>query len=97
MVVTFSEVKSFLTDSILSLDHQYTTNPRPELYKECTSLQAEFDLLSTKQAGHMLLQSHGNYYEYGDKESHLLAHQLKHQASSCLIPQIRDSSDNHWH
>ncbi|KAF0036602.1 hypothetical protein F2P81_011914 [Scophthalmus maximus] len=38
----------------------------------------------------MLLQSRSNYYEYGDKGGRLLAHQLKRQAFSRLITQIKD-------
>ena len=38
----------------------------------------------------MLLQSRSNYYEHGDKGGRLVAHQLKRQASSLLITQIKD-------
>ena len=85
---------SRLTKSILNLDHQYALHPTPELYKERLNLQTEFDLLTTKQEEHMLLQSRGNEYEHGEKAGRLLAHQLKRQAASRLIPQIRDTSDN---
>lgn len=40
----------------------------------------------------LLLQSHGNYYEYGDKATHLLADQLRHHAASCQIIQIGNTS-----
>lgn len=82
-----------LTDLILKLDRQYSINPSPQLYKERMNLQAELDLLTTKQAERMLLLSRGAYYEYGDKASRLLAHQLKRQASSRLINQIKDPHD----
>lgn len=40
------------------------------------------------------MHSHGLLYEYGDKNSRLLAHQFKPQVASRLIPQIRDGSNN---
>lgn len=41
----------------------------------------------------MLLQTRGIYYEHGDKASRLLAHQLKCQSTSRLIPQIISDSN----
>ena len=42
----------------------------------------------------MLLRIRSTYYEYGEKASRLLAHQLKRQAASRLIPQVRDQDLN---
>lgn len=86
--------KNRLTNSIRDLDRRYATNPRPELYKERMSAQTEFNLLTSKHEERMLQQSRGNYYEYGEKASRLLAHQLKQQTASRLISQIKDNSNN---
>ena len=51
------------------------------------NLQTKFDLLTTKQTERMLLQSHRNYYEHGEKAGCLLKHQQKHQAAPCVISQ----------
>ena len=56
-------------------------------------MQAEFDLISTKEAERLLLYSRGSYYEHGDKASRLLAHQLRRQATSRLIPSIKNTCD----
>lgn len=101
-VISFSAYKNktqktavtSLLNSILDLDRAYSSNPTPELYKKRLNLQAEFYLLSTKKAEQLLLHMRGSLYEYGDKASRLLAHQLKQRAASRMIPQIRDSSGN---
>lgn len=40
----------------------------------------------------MLLLTRGTFYEHSDKANRLLAHQLKRQSTSRLIPQIKNSS-----
>ncbi|KAI5628117.1 hypothetical protein C0J50_8261, partial [Silurus asotus] len=79
-----------ISSAISQLDQSYASNPSPELYKQRVELQAEFDLLSTRDTECMLLRTRGSYYEYGDKPSRLLAHQLRRQAASRLIPQINN-------
>lgn len=71
-----------LTTKILDTDQQNVINPTPSLLKLHLDLQAEFDLITTTDAECLLLHSCSNYYEYGDKSSRLLAHQLKRQATS---------------
>lgn len=83
-----------LTNSIFNLDRQYAENPTPELYKKRADLQSKFNLLSTNQAEYLLLRTRGSFYEYGDKASRLMAHQLKRQAASRLIPRVRDQHQN---
>lgn len=39
----------------------------------------------------MLLRSRASYYEHGDKASRLLVHQLRRQATSRLIPSIKNN------
>ena len=83
-----------LTNSILDLDRTYSANPSPELYKKRLDLQNKFNLLSTRKAEKLLLHNRGTLYEYGDKASRLLAHQLKQKAASRLIPQIQNQTGN---
>lgn len=54
------------------------------LLKQRLHLQAQFDLISTKEVECLLLRSRGSYDEHGNKASRLLAHQLRSQAR--LIP-----------
>ena len=68
-------------------------NPSPELLKQRLDLQAEFDPISTKEAECLLLRRRSSYYERGDKASHLLAYQLRRQATSRLIPSIKNTCD----
>lgn len=82
-----------LTSVISNLDQKYALNPSPELLKQRLDLQAEFDLISTKEAERLLLCSRGSYYEHGDKASRLLAHQIRRQATSRLIPTIKNTYD----
>lgn len=82
-----------LTAAISDLDQKCALNPAPELFKQRIDLQAEFDLISTKGAERLLLLSRGSYYEHGDKESCLLARQLQRQATSCLIPSIKNTQN----
>lgn len=83
-----------LTNSIFNLDRKYSESPSPELYKERIALQSKLNLLSTNQAEYLLLRTRSTYYEYGEKASRLLAHQLKRQTASWLIPQVRDQDQN---
>ncbi len=78
-----------LLDAISTLDRQYALDPSPQLLKKRTGLQSEFNILSTKNAERMLLQSGGHSYEYGDKGSRLLAHQLRHKADRIELPYQR--------
>ena len=82
-----------LASGISNLDRRCALNPSPELLKQRVELQAEFDIISTKEAERLLLRSRGSYYEHGDKASRLLAHQLRRQATSCLIPSIKNACD----
>lgn len=78
--------------AIADVDQSLASNPDPELCKKRLDLQSQANLLTTSTAEKLLLRSKGLYYEYGDKSSRLLAHQLRRQAAARLIPQITDSS-----
>ena len=80
---------SELMTRILQLDSIYATSPSPTLYKERIALQAEFDNLSTVQVEDLLFRSRHAQYEYGEKASKLLAHQLRQTSSTQQITQIQ--------
>lgn len=77
---------------IQNLENQYTHAPSPALYKEKLLLKREFENLSTSNAEEMVKKSRHTYYEFGDKSSHLLAHQLRKSAASWIISEINTSS-----
>lgn len=81
----------YLSINITKLYQQLATCPSPSLLKR-VELQTEFDLITTNDAERLLLRSRVTYYEHGDKASQLLAHQLRRQVASRMIPQVRDSS-----
>ncbi len=81
-----------LSTDISNLDQQLATHFTPSLLKQHVELQTDFDLITTTDAECLLLGSCSTYYEHGDKASRLLAHQLRCQAASRMIPQIKDSS-----
>ena len=77
-----------LEESIATLDQRYSSNQSPNLYKE----RLKLDLLTTREAERLLLRSRGTQYEFGDKASRLLAHQLKIKTASNQITQIRTNT-----
>lgn len=97
-LIPFILIKSTLRGSKNSnmhgdLDHEIVLNPSPELLKQCLDLQAEFDLILTKDAEQLLMQSRGSYYEHGDNSKSSVGSWLRRQSTSCLIP-IRRNTHN---
>ena len=86
-----AKLQEFSTN-ITKLDQQLATCPSPSLLKQRVDIQTEFDLITTSDAERLHLRSCSTYYGHGDKASRLLAHQLRRQAASYIIPQIKDSS-----
>lgn len=82
-----------LIRSIDAVDALCSTSPSPELFKRRLDLQSQYNLLSTKKTERLLLKSRGYFYEHGEKAGRLLAQQLKRQAVSRQIPQIRKPND----
>ncbi|KAA0701525.1 LINE-1 reverse transcriptase -like protein [Triplophysa tibetana] len=77
---------------ISQLDDIYASSPSPNIYKDRLSLQAEFDVLSTKEVEELLFKAKYCYYESGDKATKLLAHQLRQASSSQQISQMNTPS-----
>lgn len=81
-----------LLTQIKDTDTQNAINPSQSLLKQWHNLQVKLDHLTTADAEQLLIHSRATYYEHGDKPSRLLAHQLKCQTASRIIPEIKDSS-----
>lgn len=84
--------KKKISDLMTQLDNVYATSPSPNVYKDRLSLQAEFDNLTSVQTEDMLLKTRHAHYEYGDKPSKLLSHQLRQACSVHQITQIQTST-----
>lgn len=81
-----------LSSDLESVDQQLATAPSDDLSRRRVVLQTELDLITTNEAERLLLHSRSRYYEHGDKSGRLLAHQLRRQVASRLIPRIKDGS-----
>ena len=79
-----------LTDDILKLDRLYSHMPCAETMKKRIFLQTEFDLLTTRQAEHLISKSRHGSYEHGEKAGRILAHQLRQRTANQTIPAIND-------
>ncbi len=77
-----------LIDSIAKVDRDVSLTPTEELFKKRVELKAQYDQLSIERTQQYLLWSKGNFYEHGEKAGRLLAHKIKCQSTSRLIPQI---------
>jgi len=83
---------SNISKTISSIDRDLASDPTPELHKKRLDLQAQADLVTTSAAEELLLKTRGLYFEYGEKSSRLMAHQLRRQTAARLIPQVKDDS-----
>lgn len=81
-----------LTQMILEVDNEYSTNPDPALYKRRLQLHSELGLLTTSEAELQLRKSQQKFFESGDKAGKLLAQQSRTAAASRLIPAIKSPS-----
>lgn len=68
-------------------------SPSADLSKELLVKKAEFDILASNEAAESLLKSRHDYYEFGDKPSKLLAHQIRQASSSQHITQISTTTN----
>ena len=78
-----------LSSDLESVDQQLAAAPSDDLSKRHVALQTELDLITTNEAERLLFHSRSKYYEHGDKSGRLLAHQLRCQAASSLIPALK--------
>lgn len=76
------------------LDKQYAVSPTPDLLSKRTSLQTEFNLLSTAEMTKLITRSRHKYYEHGEKIGRQLAHQIRMSEASRYITEIRTHGGN---
>lgn len=81
-----------LSELILGVDKVCATAPTPELFKQRTMYQAEFDMLSTGLAERALLKNRHRSYEYGEKPGRALAYSLRQMSTSYVIGQIESET-----
>lgn len=81
-----------LSELIAAVDKIYATAPTPELLKQRTMYQAEFDMLSTGQAERALLKNRHRSYEHGEKPGRALAYSLRQISTTHVIEQIESET-----
>lgn len=81
-------------EQIAELDKQYARSPNPELLSKRTSLQTEFNLLSTSETTKLINRSRHRYYEHEEKIGGQLAHQIRLTEALRHITEICTSSGN---
>lgn len=72
----------------MDLQARCADSSNADLVKELLTKKAEFHILASKEATESLLKSRQTYYEFGDKPSKILAHQIWQCSSSLHITQI---------
>ncbi|KAA8577685.1 hypothetical protein FQN60_011512, partial [Etheostoma spectabile] len=82
------EKKVSLSKDIAELQSKCVDAPNADVFKELLTKKAEYDILVSNETAESLLKMRHNYYEFGDKQSELLAHQIRQSSSSREINQI---------
>ena len=82
------EKKVSLSGDIAELQSKCVDTPDADLFKALLTKKAEYDILVSEDTAKSLLKTRHNYYEFGDKPSKLLAHQIQQSSSSMHITQI---------
>lgn len=82
------ENKATLSKDIAELQSKCVDTPDAYLFKDLLTKKAEYDILTSNETAQSLLKTRHNYYEFGDKPSRLLAHQIRQSSSSLHIAQI---------
>lgn len=91
---TKSERRKNITEQLTKLDNQYAVLPSPDLMSKRTSLQAEFNLLSTAETTKLIIRSRHNHFEHGEKIGRQLAYQTRISEASRYITEIRTHDGN---
>lgn len=68
-----------LADKIKELDLIRSVSPTPIILKQHLLLQAEYNLISTRQAEYLVFKTRSSFYEHGEKTGRLLANMLRQQ------------------
>ena len=94
LVKTKNERGRNITGQLVELDKRYAVSPTPDLLVRRTSLQTEFNLLSTAETTKLINRSRHKYYEHGEGIGRQLAHQIRISEASRYITEIRTGSGN---
>lgn len=82
------ENKVSLSKDIAELQSKCVDTPDADLFEELLTKKVEYVILVSNETAESLLKTRHNYYEFGDKPSKLLAHQIRQSSSSLHITQI---------
>ena len=80
--------KDSLSKDIAELQSKCVDTPDADLFKELLTKKADYDILVSNETAESLLKTRHNCYEFGDKPTKLLAHQIRQSYSSMHIAQI---------
>lgn len=76
-----------LSRTIWELQTRFAESPDAAFQRNAHK-KAEFDTLASDEVAESLLKTHHNYYEFGDKPSKKLAHQIQQSVSPQQITQL---------
>lgn len=80
-----------LISRINAVDQEHSQNPHTNLYMERVALQTELDTLTTRSEEELYLKSRQREYEYGERDSKLLSHQLRQAIEAGYIAEMETS------
>ena len=75
-----------LISRINAIDQEHSQTPRANLYTERVALQTELDTLKSEEE--LYLRSRQKVYEFGERASKLLCHQLRQATEAGYIAEI---------
>lgn len=83
-----SQKSQALYNSISELQIKCAQSPSDDLTKELLLKKSEFDSMSTNTAVNAIRRTQYSYYEFGDKPSKVLAHQIRQASTAQHITEI---------
>lgn len=86
------EKENQIMEELAELDKQHSTNPSTTLHNKKLSLQTELGFIYTTRTVKLLTKAKHKHYEQGEKPGKVLAQQIKEQAASRLITEIRTNT-----
>lgn len=78
-----------LEKEVIRLEQIHKQSPTPANLKALVAAKTELNMDHTRHVQKLLLYTKQKYYEFGNKSSRLLAHQLKNQNNDRSITMIR--------
>lgn len=78
-----------LEKEVIRLEQIHKQSPTPANLKALVAAKTELNMDHTRHVQKLLLYTKKKYYEFGNKSSRLLAHQLKNQNNDRSITMIR--------